>query len=322
MGDLLVNSPKIICVSANPALDRRLRVDSLEAGEVNRAHGAEASAGGKAAHVAMCGRALGADVTWIGFLGGPIGQVCGEELRKLVIAVVPVETKATTRVNVEVIEDSGRITEVLEPSGQPSPDEQAEMLRVFREGLCGKWKGGIVVISGSLPAGVPQTFYVPFIQAARAAGSRVLLDTSGDALLPGIHAGPNFVKPNRREAESFLSRSIRDIQDATAAVRELTGRGAGSAAITLGAAGLVWLESRTSPVRIARPPQLKAISTVGCGDATLAGFAYAMLQRLSSDDTVRLASACGAANCLAEFAGRISAEDVQTLIPQIEVELV
>jgi tagatose 6-phosphate kinase len=67
---------------------------------------------------------------------------------------------------------------------------------------------------------------------------------------------------------------------------------------------------------------LKAISTVGCGDATLAGFAYAMLQRLSSDDTVRLASACGAANCLAEFAGRISAEDVQTLIPQIEVELV
>ncbi len=68
--------PTIVCVSANPAMDRRLRMESLAVGEINRAHSAQGFAGGKAAHVAMATSALEAKPVWVGFLGGAIGQEC------------------------------------------------------------------------------------------------------------------------------------------------------------------------------------------------------------------------------------------------------
>ncbi len=69
-----MNHPPIVCVSANPALDRRVRFDSLALGRINRAKSVEGLAGGKAAHVAMVAHALGAKAVWLGFLGGAVGD--------------------------------------------------------------------------------------------------------------------------------------------------------------------------------------------------------------------------------------------------------
>ncbi len=310
----------IVCISANPALDRQLRVPVLTSGEVNRATRAIALPGGKAAHVAMSAHALGAKTFWIGFLGGAIGEECAAELGKLGVEVIAIRTKAATRVNMEIIEDSGRITEVLEPGGTPDESERAELLRVLSYGLRTRWKDALTVISGSLPSGVPSDFYQPLVESARRAGSKAFVDTSGEALRATIAAGPSFVKPNRKEVETLLGQRLEDSAAAAHAIGEIIQRGADSAAITLGADGLVWSEGKGGPVWRARPPRLKAISTVGCGDATLAGFAYASLQGWSGERALRLAAACGAANCLAEFEGRISESDVQSLIPQIDVE--
>jgi fructose-1-phosphate kinase PfkB-like protein len=166
---------------------------------------------------------------------------------------------------------------------------------------------------------MPVDFYASLIDAAHAAGSKVLLDTSGDALRAGLKAKPDFVKPNRKELEAFLGRLLPDANEALAAAHELIRSGARSAAVTMGAEGLVWLESEGGPAWSARPPRLNRLSTVGCGDATLAGFAFASLQGLTGEKALRLAVACGAANCLAEFEGRISADDVQSIIPKVEL---
>ncbi len=313
-------SSKIVCVSANPAVDRRVFVDALILGEVNRGRSSLAMPGGKAAHVAMAARALGVEANWIGFLGGAIGEQVEKELRKLAIAVRAIRTAAATRVNLEVIEDSGRITEVLEPGGQITGDEQAEMLRQFAQRLRGDWKGVLVAISGSLPLGLPADFFAQLIDVAMEAGSTVFLDTSGDPLKEGIAAKPNFVKPNRKEVEVLLGRALPDVQAVVAAAREIISQGAGSVAITLGAEGLVWLESKAGPAWFAQPPKLKTISTVGCGDTTLAGFAYGALRGLSGEEALRFATACGAANCLAELEGRISASDVQDLLPKVTIK--
>ena len=315
-----IASPKIICVSANPAMDRRVYVDSLMPGEVNRGRSSLAMPGGKAAHVAMAACSLGIGANWIGFLGGAIGEQVEVELRKLAIDVNPIRTAASTRVNLEIIENSGKITEVLEPGGNISPGEQTELLRLYSQNLSEKWKGALVAISGSLPPGVPASFCGALVDIAKKAGSAVFLDTSGDALKAGLAARPSFVKPNRKEAEVLLGRALPDLQAVVAAARKIISLGAGSAAITMGAEGLVWVESKDGPARFAQPPRLKAISTVGCGDTTLAGFAYAAMHGLTGEETLRFATACGAANCLAEFEGRISPSDVQSLIPKVSIK--
>lgn len=316
----MTTRPTIVCLSANPALDRRLRLPTLSLGEVNRARTAEVFPGGKAAHVAMAVRALGAKAVWIGFLGGAIGEECAAGLSGFGIEVVRVRTSAATRANLEVIEDSGRITEVLEPGGQPDADERTQMLQLCAESLRGKWHGASLVISGSLPGGAPPEFYASVIESARAAGSQVFLDTSGEALQAALGERPDFVKPNRTETETLLRRPLRNTQDVVAAGRELIERGAQSVAITLGAEGLVWIESKDGPVWLAQPPNLRPISTVGCGDTTLGGFACAQAQGLRGEAATRLATACGAANCLAAFEGGISQAEVQSLIPQIQIQ--
>ncbi len=311
----------ILCVSANPALDRQVRVPNLLLGEVNRATRALSLSGGKAAHVALSARALGARSVWIGFLGGAIGKQCAAELQELGVETVVIQTKSSTRVNVEIIEDSGRITEILDPGVAPDATEQSEMLGVFSEGLDSSWKGALVAISGSLPAGTKPALYTSLIDAAHRAGSRVLVDTSGEALRASLHPHPDFVKPNGREAELLLGRKLPDIQSIKEAADELLRLGAQSCAITLGAKGVLWASADGGPVWLAKPPHLKAISTVGSGDATLAGFACATLNRWHGEDALRFATACGAANCLAEFEGRISLADVHSLMSKIEIEI-
>ncbi|MFZ1972994.1 MAG: 1-phosphofructokinase family hexose kinase [Candidatus Acidiferrales bacterium] len=312
--------PTIVCVSANPAMDRRLRVDSLTAGEVNRAKSAQGFAGGKAAHVAMATRALGAPAAWVGFLGGAIGQECARQLESLGIQVAAIPTAASTRVNLEIIDESGRVTEVLEPGPAPSVEESDEFLRASVRGIREKWKPAVLAISGSLPAGLGADFYVALIEAARAANTKVFADTSGEALRESVNARPDFVKVNRTEAEALVGRPLATVHDVVHAAREIVDGGVGSAAITLGREGLIWLERKDGPLWQARPPQMKAISPVGSGDATLAGFAHAAARGLGGEEALRLAAACGAANCVAPAPGRIELATVQALAPQIEIQ--
>jgi 1-phosphofructokinase len=310
----------IVCVSANPAMDRRLRMASLAAGEINRAHSAQGLAGGKAAHVAMATLALGAKPVWVGFLGGAIGQECARQMETLGIRLLAIPTVAGTRVNLEIIDATGRVTEILEPGAEPTPQEREEFLQRCAAGLREEWKKAVVVISGSLPAGVGSDFYISLIAAARTAGATVFVDTSGEALRASSQAHPDFVKVNRAEGETLLGRPLATIEEIAAAAREIVARGAESAAITLGREGLIWKEAKDGPVWKATPPHMNAISAVGSGDATLGGFAYSAAQGIAGEEALRLAAACGAANCMASAPGRIELATVRALMPQIDIQ--
>jgi len=288
-------------------------------GRVNRAEAVEAFPGGKAAHVAMVAGALGARPIWIGFVGGALGEECLLGLRKLEIKAVPISIEARTRANLEIVERSGRVTELLEPGAQPTAKETRQMVRECKFALHGNWPTAKLVISGSLPAGVRAGFYRPFIRAARAAGTEVYLDTSGDALSAALTAHADFVKPNQAELESLLHRKVRGTKQLVVALSELIARGAKSAAITLGVDGIVWIERENGPVWMAIPPKLSAISTIGSGDATLAGFALASARGLRSEALLRFATACGSANCLATHPAKISIIDVESLVPEVRI---
>lgn len=312
--------PAILCVSANPGMDRRIRLASLAAGDVQRAKQVESFPGGKAAHVAYAAKALGARVVWLGFLGGAIGRECEEGFARLGVNAVRISTAGTTRINYEFIEDSGRITEVLEPGVPPSESEIAQMLDRTKEMLAAELRGAALAISGSLPAGTSPALYQSLVEIGRGAGSMTFVDTSGEGLREVVSARPAFIKANRDEAQALLGKRLRSPRDACEACRKIIELGAESASITLGAEGLVWVEGAGGAAWRARPPKLQAVSTVGCGDATLAGFACGFLRGLSGADLLKYATASGAANCLAAYEGRISPADVDSLVSQIEIE--
>src|SRR2546425_8445690 len=109
-------SNAFFCVSLNPAIDTRLIVNGFVPGRVNRVHEVYRTPGGKAAHVAMSLKALGAAPTWIGFSGGATGSELLAGLRLLGIETMPVSTSQASRFNMEMLAKGGEVTEILERS--------------------------------------------------------------------------------------------------------------------------------------------------------------------------------------------------------------
>jgi fructose-1-phosphate kinase PfkB-like protein len=178
---------------------------------------------------------------------------------------------------------------------------------------------GALILSGSLPPGAPVDCYARLTELGHKYGWRVFIDACGEPLRQALSAHPDFVKVNQMEASETMGIRIQDVREVPAALENLIENGARSAAISLGARGLAWQADANSPAMYAPAPAVKAVSAVGSGDAALAGFAFASSVGLDTVATLRLAVACGAANCLAELPGRPVKNDIERFRDAVEV---
>jgi 1-phosphofructokinase family hexose kinase len=309
-----------LCVSPNPAIDKRLTLTLLQRARVNRAREVQNFPGGKSTHVAMVLRTLGVSPHWIGPCGGASGQELLAGLSALGIQATACATQQSTRTNLEIMEDDGSFTEILEPGSAPSTSEWAEFESACRNLLAEGSENASVIFSGSLPAGAAPKLYASLITGAREFGCKTFLDTSGEPLRLGLAEKPYFVKPNREEAAQLLGKAVNTLPDAVSALRKLLSFGAESAALSLGSEGLLFCAGMVAPVLFAPVVPLRPCSTVGCGDSAMAGFAFGIASQYSPEDTLRLAAACGAANCVADSPGAARLENIRDFQHQISVQ--
>src|SRR5271156_727547 len=148
-----------LCVSPNPAIDKRLIVPSLSRGKVNRARTIQSYPGGKSAHVAMVLHTLGGKPRWIGPCGGESGRELLAGLSALGIQATACTTHQPTRTNLEIVEDDGTVTEILEPGSAPSLAEWDEFNSTCRNLFAEGSESASVIFSGSLPAGAAPRLY-------------------------------------------------------------------------------------------------------------------------------------------------------------------
>ena len=309
-----------LCVSPNPAIDKRMTLPALSPGEIHRAKTVQAFPGGKSTHVAMALKALGAEPLWIGLCGGSTGAELLAGLKKLGIDAHPVPQIGDTRTNVEIIDEAGVVTEIREPGSPVSAAELSAFERACNELFEKGRESTTVIFSGSLPDGAPNNFYANLIAAARAAGCRTFLDTSGEPLKLALASHPDFVKPNQDEAATALGVKITSRESFANALSQFLSLGACSAAISLGADGMIYAPGKSVPGLFAPAVPLTPKSTVGCGDAALAGFAFALSAGSSPENALRTAAACATANCLADSPGAIDKNVMNKFRSQIHVE--
>jgi fructose-1-phosphate kinase PfkB-like protein len=182
------------------------------------------------------------------------------------------------------------------------------------------------VFSGSLPRGVPDDLYARLIAEINRLGCVTVLDSEGEALRVGTRAEPSVVTPNEPEAEELVGHEFSDEEDRPAAVREVVELGAREAIMTLptgcigllrdGAAGS---ERLLMGARI-DPSVVEARSTVGSGDAFLAGYVAARYQQRDPADCLRFAVGCGAESIQHFGAGVLDPREVERLLGEVEVE--
>lgn len=292
----------IVTVTANPSIDRTVTLPSpLTRGAVHRVTSVTNQAGGKGVNVAKVLTMAGVDALAV-LPAGPNDPL----LTALQLAAVPyriVPTGDPARTNLTITEPDGTTTKINEPGAALDGQTLDALTRAVLDTAEGAdW----VVMSGSLPPGVPASWYGDVTALLTAMDCRVAVDTSDAplaALVGSLDRGaPDLIKPNAEELASVLGLSPESLEDAVtqgnpepvvAAARQLVDRGIGAVLATLGAAGAVLVDRNGA--WMATPPPIVPRSTVGAGDSSLAGYLRAEVGGAVPPQRLQMAVAYGSA---------------------------
>ncbi|WP_026438608.1 1-phosphofructokinase [Acidocella facilis] len=310
-------SAPVLTVTLNPALDQTVLLDGLHPGQVHRASAAFVHAGGKGVNVAACLADWG---------GGPVAAsgLLGADNQAAFTALFAAKgiedgflrLPGETRTNIKLSHD-GDTTDINLP-GLIVPAGMEAALADRLEGLA--VPGGVVLLAGSLPAGIAPGFYASLIARLAARGVRVLLDSSGAPLKAGLGSAvkPFAIKPNRAELEELAGRVLPDDAALLAAAGELNAGGVELVVVSLGAEGAVFVTARQA-VHAGLPP-LRVVSSVGAGDAMMAGIIAALRDGAGLERIARLGTAFAAGKLGRAGANLPPREEIEALANQVVVK--
>ncbi|RKI12170.1 1-phosphofructokinase [Corallococcus praedator] len=282
--------PGVVTVTLNAAIDQTLECPGFTAGAVNRVVAETRTPGGKGINVAAFLAGGSRPVTAAGFLGADNVTLFEALFHDRGIQDRCLRLLGSSRVNIKVVDrTSGAVTDLNLP-GLRVPEEALDALGATLDALTEDH--GCFVLSGSVPAGVPATIYATLTERLRARGAVVAVDTSGEPLRHAVAARPDFVKPNVHELGELLGRPLKTPGDVGRAARELHASGIGLVVVSLGAEGALFV-SHDGAWR-ALPPPVEVASTVGAGDALVAGVLAARLDGSDLETCARRGTAFAA----------------------------
>lgn len=288
--------PKIITVTFNPAIDKSTTVPVLMPEKKLRCADPVFEPGGGGINVARAIKKLGGEATAFYLAGGYAGQAFVELLKEEGVESVVTPIAGNTRENFIVLESaSGQQYRF----GMPGPEIAEAEWRDCLNRLELAKDADMVVVSGSLPKGVPDDVYLMIGAIAQRNKARLIIDTSGDALKKAVQAGVYLLKPNLGELASLVGKEDIDIELVDDAAREVIISGQCEVVVvSMGAAGAMVVTKDIAEHIL--PPAVKIKSTVGAGDSMVAGMVWSITQNKSIQDAVRYGVACGTAATMNE----------------------
>ena len=304
---------EVVTVTLNAAIDRTVTIPNFTAGAVNRVESVRSNPGGKGVNVASALADHGHGVAVTGFLGRANAGAFEELFSRKKIADHFVRIAGQTRIGIKITDPVQAETTDINFPGPAPTEAEISMLLSQIAALEAEW----FVVAGSLPPGVDPAIYRDIIERLRRRGSKVLLDTSGDPFPLALEAKPTAIKPNIHEFEAFIGRSLPNEKDVIEAARELISRGIELVVVSMGRKGACFVAPHEAV--IARPPEIEVQSTVGAGDAMVAGIISGQLQKLSLGECARLATAFSIDSLSRLESGLSSRSAIETAMQKVTV---
>ncbi|GIM44673.1 1-phosphofructokinase [Collibacillus ludicampi] len=301
---------KIVTVTLNPAVDLTLNVDVLRIGEINSVSSMRKDSGGKGINVSKVIHNLGMKTVATGFIGGSTGEWLQADLKHKEIPADFIKIAGETRTNVKIISPE---SETQCNGTGPHPHEE-DLVR-----LCNKIDqlledGDALILAGSVPGETDPIVYRKIIQSLRK-NVFIALDTSGEALKESIAGKPDLIKPNEEELSQLAGIELRTEGEIVRTAQELLAQGVKHILVSLGERGSLYV-SKQGAFR-AVTPKVEARSTVGAGDATLAGFVTKYLSTGDALASFVFANACGVATVLKEGSQVCNRTEAEQFVNQI-----
>jgi len=310
---------EIVTLTINPSIDVATSVERVAPFHKLRCGAERRDPGGGGINVARVMKRLGADVIAMYPTGGAIGQL----LRRLVdlegVPGLTIPTSGETREDFTVVDETtGKPYRFVLPGPLVSESEWRACLDAFTT-LDERVR--FVVVSGSLPPGVPQDFYSRIAKIAKQADKKAIIDTSGPPLKAALQAGVYLIKPSLREFKLLMGLSLESQADWIKACRSLIDSGQVEiVTLTLGEQGAL-LVTRDQVLR-ARALPIKLVSVVGAGDSFLGAMVWSLACGHAIETAFRYGVAAGSAALLMPGTELCWREDVERLVNDVELQAI
>ncbi|GHA35839.1 1-phosphofructokinase [Photobacterium aphoticum] len=301
-----MNKPKVVTVTLNPALDLTGSLSVLTAGTVNLVESGSLHPAGKGVNVAKVLAELGADVTVTGLLGADNQEPFCQLFEQLGVQDAFVRVNGASRINVKLVEQDGRVSDINFPGVEVSADDVA----AFEKTLFSLAEShDVFVMAGSLPRGLSPEQCAEWIAELHRQGKHVYFDSSKAALAAGLNASPWLVKPNDEELSDWAGRELTTDAELQTVAEQLAENDIANVVVSLGAKGVMWL-NQDGWLR-SQPPKMQVVSTVGAGDTLVAGLCWGQLNQWNKEETLRFATALSA---LAVSQVGVGVEDINQVL--------
>lgn len=308
----------ILTITLNPCIDKTIYLDQLKIGSYNRVKNTRNDLAGKGINVSTVLNHLKEDTLCMGFNfrnnGSMLNQVLDERglKHKFILA------DGAIRTNIKLFDQSCQVMTEVNEAGSYVPSSAVNKLLdeidAFLE------HAHILVMSGSVPPGVPTDIYQRLIHMAHKKDVKTVLDASGEPFLLGLEEKPFLIKPNSLEFEQAFKKEIRSGAGPIEIARKIVDGGIPYLCISMGGDGALLLDKNHTYRAKPLPVELKSLT--GAGDSMVAGMCYAIRKRMRSEDMLRYAMAAAAGSIRQEGTMLAKESDVKELLSQVEIEII
>lgn len=306
----------ITTVCLNPAIDRSISIAEFTYGGMNRVKSVRNDAGGKGVNVAVTAARLGLETECISFLHKNGGKEIENRLIGSGVGSAGVWLDGTLRTNIKLLDQSKNIVTEINESGAPVSEDalrkMTELIALHAQ------SSDYLVLAGSLPPGCPVDYYRTLIEATEGMKCRCILDADGNRLTEGLKARPYLIKPNQYELELLVGRSLSSVSDIKKAALDLIGQGVSIVAVSMGADGALITDG--SETLYAPRLNVEVKSTVGAGDAMIAGLTAGCLAELPLSEIFIKGVACATASVMTEGTQLIDKATYKSLLDKVDVK--
>jgi 6-phosphofructokinase 2 len=303
----------IVTLTVNPALDKSAHFKGLVPEQKIRCEEPRYDAGGGGVNVSKAIARLDGDSLCVFTSGGPIGLMLEELVRKESIAFKAIKTKNWTRESFVAVDDNTNSQYRFGFPGSPISElEKSDIVQTIQE-----LKPKFLVLSGSLNEGLPTDFYQYIAYLAKQSGSKVIVDTSGEALQKVLEIGVYLIKPNVGELAKLIGVERLEMDEVVHAAQKLIEKGSAEiVVVSLGPQGAV-LVTATQTEFVPAPNVVKK-STVGAGDSMVGAMVWALSQNKNLKEVVQWGVACGSAATMNEGTQLFKLEDAKRLFEWLQ----
>jgi 6-phosphofructokinase 2 len=301
---------KIVTFTLNPAIDKSSRVEHVIAENKLYCDNPRYEPGGGGINVSRAINKLGEDSLLLYTSGGFTGQRLGQLLKNEGLNERAIKIENSTRENLIIMENS---TNLQYRFGMPGPEINKNEIKKMFDILSNLNPiPEYLVISGSIPVGVPDDIYAKMAKRAKEKGIKVVVDVSGAPLKEVMEEGVFLIKPNLGEFQDLVDREVMEDDEIKEAAFEMIKDNCCSVVvISLGAGGVLFVTE--DQAKFMRPPTVPIKSKVGAGDSMLAGIVLSLAKGNSLESSIIYGLAAGSSAVMTPGTELCKKEDTDRL---------